>query len=98
MSLYDTRAWRAKPHGLRWRTLLRDGFTCRMCGKLGNPDASNLHVDHITQHGGDRKRFYDPRNLQTLCDGCHNSAKQSAEKGGEGKRKPTIGLDGWPMG
>lgn len=51
-------------------------------------------VDHITPHRGDRKLFWDPKNHQSLCEHCHNSAKQREEKSGR-----VIGCDvsGMPL-
>jgi 5-methylcytosine-specific restriction enzyme A len=51
-------------------------------------------VDHIKPHKGDLELFFDPRNLQSLCKLCHDSAKQAQEKGGLLKGN---GLDGLPL-
>lgn len=53
------------------------------------------HVDHVKAHRGDEVRFRDPNNLQSLCNICHNSAKQREEVTGD-----AIGcdVDGWPRG
>ena len=55
--------------GWRWRVLVRyvrkrDGCRCRKCGKRGM-----LHVHHKrpVSEGG----WHWPRNLITLCVGCH---------------------------
>lgn len=93
-SLYDLRAWRGKPHGLRWSTLVRDCFTCTMCGKL-EADDSKLHVDHKTAHKGNMMLFLDPSNVTTPCEHCHNSTKQRMEKSGKAIR--AVGLDGYPI-
>lgn len=87
--LYDLRAWRGKPYGLRWQTLVRDMFTCQMCGQVISDD-SKAHADHIEPHRGSKALFFDPANVQTLCEGCHNSVKQSQERGGRMSRR-----DGW---
>ena len=39
-------------------------------------------ADHITPHRGDPILFEGP--LQSLCKECHDSVKQSLEKGGDG--------------
>ena len=78
-SLYDLQAWRRKPDGLRWRTLVRDSFICRMCGRL-ETDTSKLHADHKTPHRGDMALFLDPDNVWCLCETCHNRDKQAIEK------------------
>ena len=65
-------AWPEKRqyHTPRWQRLRReikdrDGWRCKTCGKSGA-----LEVDHVKPRaaGG---AFWDPRNLQVLCRGCH---------------------------
>jgi len=55
---------------LRFRILLRDGFTCRKCGSspLTSPGVE-LHVDHILpwSKGGETE----PSNLETKCKKCN---------------------------
>lgn len=55
-------------------------------------------ADHIRPHRGDPALFFDPTNLQSLCDEypwrCHSSVKQSEERLGYSK---AIGADGWPI-
>ena len=48
-------------------------------------------VDHITPHAGDRKKLFDPKNLQSLCKPCH-SRKTVTTDGGLGRptRPPTA--------
>ena len=73
---YRTARWRK----LRWDTLVRDLFTCRMCGRLeGN--SAQLVCDHVRPHRGDEVLFFDPANLQCLCKPCHDGAKQREERG-----------------
>ncbi|WP_234239756.1 HNH endonuclease [Billgrantia desiderata] len=36
-------------------------------------------VDHIEPHRGDGDKFFDPKNLQSLCATCHSSRKQRLE-------------------
>jgi len=75
---YNTAAWRR----LRWFILVRDRFTCRMCGRL-EPDTSKLVADHRQPHRGNDKLFWDPNNLQTLCKSpCHDKHKQAQEVSG----------------
>lgn len=77
---YNSAAWKAKPHGLRWQCLVRDQFTCQWpgCGRIV-ADTSQLVADHIEPHRGQRARFFDLGNLQTLCKKCHDTHKQRAE-------------------
>lgn len=41
-------------------------------------------VDHKIPHRGDSKLFFDSNNLQSMAKVCHDSRKQSQEKGGAG--------------
>ena len=55
---------------LRFRILLRDGFTCRKCGRSPlNSHGVELHVDHIIpwSKGGETE----PDNLETKCNKCN---------------------------
>ena len=55
---------------LRFRILMRDGFTCRKCGKSPIKEIGvELHVDHINpwSKGGET----DPENLETKCQQCN---------------------------
>ena len=87
--LYKTKAWQQ----LRKACLTRDSFTCRFCGKL-EWNGSRLVADHIRPHRGDEALFFDLENLQCLCVGCHDGAKQSEERLGYSTQ---IGEDGWPV-
>jgi len=92
--LYNSKRWRE----LRQAVFIRDLYECQSCGKACSTNPNHHHsavCDHIKRHKGDPRLFFDPDNLQTLGSSCHNSHKQSLEKGGKGK--PTIGLDGWPV-
>ncbi len=72
---YSLKRWK----DLRWSILVRDLFTCAMCGKV-ETDTSQLHADHIKAHRGNPHLFWDPKNLQTLCAWpCHNQHKQRLE-------------------
>lgn len=72
---YKTGRWKA----LRWQILLRDGFTCRMCGRL-ETDTSQLVGDHVIPHRGDAALFWDETNIWCLCARCHSSTKQAEER------------------
>ncbi|WP_294353342.1 HNH endonuclease [uncultured Sphingomonas sp.] len=74
---YKTAEWQR----LREATLLRDHFTCRMCGKGPQVETSQLVADHRTPHRGDRALFFNAGNLWTLCASpCHNKVKQAEER------------------
>lgn len=76
---YKLARWKAKPHGLRWRTILRDQFTCQMCNRTYH-DTSQLVGDHKTPHRGDPDLFWSEANVWTICAPCHNGAKQRQEQ------------------
>jgi 5-methylcytosine-specific restriction endonuclease McrA len=78
-ALYKTTRWVK----LRWATLVRDGFTCQMCGRLEG-DTSKLVADHRRPHRGDEALFWDADNLWTLCASpCHAKHKQREEQAAE---------------
>lgn len=73
--LYKTARWQK----LRWSILVRDLFTCQMCGKIG-ADTSQLVCDHVEPHYGNPAAFW-AGPFQTLCaDPCHNTHKQKIER------------------
>ncbi len=75
---YYTKRWKL----LRMRVFERDGFRCRMCGRLEG-DTSKLVADHIEPHRGDPAKFWDEGgNVQTLCKPCHDGDKQKLERAG----------------
>jgi hypothetical protein len=55
---------------LRYLVLKRDGGRCCLCGR-GVADGVKLHVDHIIPASICPERYYDPDNLQTLCEECN---------------------------
>ncbi|NJC06529.1 5-methylcytosine-specific restriction endonuclease McrA [Sphingomonas kaistensis] len=77
---YNTSRWRK----LRWSILLRDRFTCQMCGRV-EVVTSLLVADHKQPHRGSERLFWDENNLQTLCKSpCHDKHKQAQEASGYG--------------
>ena len=64
--LYSTDAWRK----LRSAQLLREPF-CVECARRGVRTRAT-DVDHIRDHKGDRRLFFDAANLQSLCHSCHS--------------------------
>ena len=55
---------------LRFQILMRDGFTCKACGRSPmNEMGVKLHVDHIIPVSKGGKTTIS--NLQTLCDRCN---------------------------
>lgn len=76
---YKLSRWASEPHGLRWQILLRDNFTCQMCGLL-ETDTSQLVADHKVPHRGDEAMFWDEGNIWCLCVQCHSRVKQAEER------------------
>lgn len=77
--LYNSSLWKKiRADQLRMHPL------CAECAKLGRVTPAT-ECDHIVPHKGDKSRFYDRSNLQSLCHQCH-SAKTATEDGGYGNR------------
>lgn len=76
--LYKAKEWQR----LRDNQLKRHpNCQCPHCqGKKLKADTA----DHKIAHKGDRRLFFDPKNLQSMAASCHNSRKQSQERGGAG--------------
>lgn len=55
---------------LRQKIMLRDNYTCQICGKY-MPDEVGLHIDHIIPISKGGKTV--PSNLQVLCSKCNGS-------------------------
>lgn len=53
---------------LRKRIMIRDNYTCQMCGKY-MPDEVGLHIDHIVPVSKGGKTI--ESNLQVLCSKCN---------------------------
>lgn len=80
----------------RWQKLrlaqLRHEPTCRLCKQKHPPRITPATVaDHITPHRGDHTLFWYGE-LQSLCDDCHNTTKQTIEKRGYDTRVDERGL------
>ncbi len=83
---YDAR-WR-----IRSKHFIAQHPLCAMCQAAGRVTLA-VCVDHIVPHKGDRQLFHDSNNWQSLCDHCHSSRKQRAERIGY---DPLPGVDGLP--
>lgn len=53
---------------LRKKIMIRDNYTCRICGKY-MPDEVGLHIDHMIPVSKGGKTI--PSNLQVLCSKCN---------------------------
>jgi 5-methylcytosine-specific restriction endonuclease McrA len=87
--LYNSQTWRK----MRAYQLARFPL-CAYCQSLGHVKTASV-ADHIKPHRGNLDLFYDPKNLQSLCQSCHNAAKKIEEGKGQ-----TLGhgFDGLPIG
>ncbi len=72
---YATRAWRK----LRLRILDRDPF-CKQCEREGEITASTT-VDHIQRRRWRPDLALEPKNLEGLCESCHNAKTASETRG-----------------
>ena len=104
MSRRDTRSAEAtaarKLYKLaRWKRLrishLMENPQCAFCHGRGKFSAAEV-VDHKKPHKGDAKLFFDRNNLQSLCKPCHDSDKQSMERGGGARM--AFDENGFPIG
>lgn len=79
-ALSPYRAWyrTARWQHLRHAILLRDLYTCQMCGKVSS---TGMTIDHIKPHRGSEALFWAEDNLQVLCTSpCHVKHKQALEQ------------------
>jgi 5-methylcytosine-specific restriction endonuclease McrA len=82
-------AWREgkttaeRGYGGKWQRyrlkFLEANVLCVMCQKLGKVTAATV-VDHIVDHRGDQRLFWQRENHQALCKPCH-SVKTAADGG-----------------
>ncbi|WP_246748779.1 HNH endonuclease [Rhizobium setariae] len=80
-----TQHWRKWYHSAEWKVLrmlvlIRDRFTCQMCGKVDG-NTSRLIGDHKEPHHGDRAMFFNEDNVWCICKPCHDGDKQRMERG-----------------
>lgn len=74
---------------LRRQIMIRDDYTCQICGKY-MPDEVGLQIDHIIPVSKGGKTI--PSNLQTLCSKC-NGKKQINYNGVSLKGLPLYHID-----
>lgn len=77
-SLYKTSRWQK----MRARQLKIEPF-CQCPHHLKSRVVATV-VDHKVAHKGDKRLFFNPKNLQSMAKTCHDRFKQSQEKGGAG--------------
>jgi 5-methylcytosine-specific restriction protein A len=87
----------SRGYNRRWgkfrKVFLQEHPLCKFCEQEGKLTAAKV-VDHIRPHRGNQSLFWDKDNMQPLCIFHHVSTKQAMENG---KEKPIIGDDGWPV-
>ena len=75
----------ARMYGRRWRRqrkfYLAKHPLCAECLARGLTTAAT-RVDHVEPHRGDRKKFKDRENWQSLCESCHNRKSVKERKVG----------------
>ena len=65
-ALYRNPAWRKAS-----KVFLQRFPLCADCDELGVVEPA-VHVDHVERHCGDRVKFWDQTNWQSLCHRCHS--------------------------
>lgn len=65
---YHSKNQKTHDKELRKRIMIRDNYTCQMCGKY-MPDEVGLHIDHIVPVSKGGKTI--ESNLQVLCSKCN---------------------------
>lgn len=73
---YDLAAWKQLR---QWQ--LRNHPLCELCTRQGLTTPATV-VNHREPHKGDLAKFFDHRNLQSVCKPHHDSAIQSHERTG----------------
>lgn len=85
----------ARGYTYRWqqyrKQYLRQHPLCVYCERMGKVVEATV-VDHIEPHRGDEVLFWEPSNHQGLCKSCHDSVKQTEERGGMVKGCSTEGI------
>ena len=77
---YDRKFYKsARWHSLRESIMRRDGYMCRECRRFGKcTEGTNVH--HILPREQFPQYQYDPRNLITLCNRCHDAMHYRADR------------------
>ena len=72
--LYGSKQWRH----IRLSVLDRDLYLCQQCLRMGKETmlTTSSPVHHKKPHNGDRKLFFDMKNLEGVCKTCHDAIMQ----------------------
>lgn len=79
---YESRAWKK----MKVAVLRRDGYRCQHCKRYGRMTEAQVvhHIQHLDEHP---ELALDPKNLISLCIGCHNKEHpEKAVAGGRSRR------------
>lgn len=73
-------------YGARWQqarlVYLASNPLCRPCSKKSPPRVTAATVvDHVTDHKGDQRLFWDQANWQPSCEPCHNARTDAGDFG-----------------
>ena len=89
---------RQRGYTVRWekaaRRFLKRHPTCAQFGKDAKCTGIAKCVDHIIPHKGDLRLFWDKRNWQGLCAGCHSRKTRSEQL--KAPRSPLVDVNGMP--
>lgn len=86
--IYNSKEWKA----LRDDHLAKNPL-CKYCNDFGRVVAASV-VNHIEPHRGDKALAFDPANLESACETCHNVHSDAQDKG---KTMAGCDADGMPI-
>lgn len=73
--IYNSKAWKS----LRKQALIRDHYTCQLCGGRATEVHHLKEVDTVNPE--ENVHAFDLENLQSLCRGCHTQITQEEHRG-----------------
>ena len=91
----EAAAYRALYWTPEWRALKKAQLAAHpWCCQAGHdkPVAATV-ANHKVRHRGDRRLFFDPTNLESVCKPCHDGPIQREEKRGF---SGAVDASGWP--
>lgn len=103
----QAKAYRAWYKTKRWQRMRQHQLAkhphCQCPHHVGQKVAATV-VDHKTPHKGDPRLFWNASNLMSMAKPCHDSMKQSQERGGLGFERgcdvngmPLVAQPGWSV-
>jgi 5-methylcytosine-specific restriction protein A len=95
----DSESYQAWYRSKRWAKVRQQQLAkqpyCQCPHHVGHKIPAQV-VDHKEPHKGDARKFWDTRNLQSMTKHCHDSFKQSQERGGHGFARGSD-INGMPL-